>query len=154
MPARSNDRGLDAADEGAPLNASFETSPAPREWWKDFFNGLAVEFWREAVPPEVTLGEVEFLWKHLRLTAGARVLDVPCGAGRLAIPLARRGARVTGVDVSAEFLDAAREEASRANADAAWIHADMRELPRGDSNRFDAAFCFGNSFGYLDDSGN
>jgi len=139
------------------LNASFETSPAPREWWKDFFNGLAVEFWREAVPPEVTLGEVEFLWKHLRLTAGARVLDVPCGAGRLAIPLARRGARVTGVDVSAEFLAAAREGAGPAGAGAAWIQADMRELPRGGASGdagFDAAFCFGNSFGYLDDAGN
>jgi SAM-dependent methyltransferase len=85
------------------------------------------------------------------------VLDVPCGAGRLAIPLARRGARVTGVDVSAEFLAAAREEAARTGADAAWIQADMRELPRGGdggSAGFDAAFCFGNSFGYLDDAGN
>jgi SAM-dependent methyltransferase len=90
------------------------------------------------------------------LTADARVLDVPCGAGRLAIPLARRGARVTGVDVSAEFLAAAREEASRAGEAAAWIQADMREPARaGDAGvGFDAAFCFGNSFGYLDDAGN
>jgi len=138
------------------LNAS-NVSPgsvAPTDWWKDFFTGLAVEFWRAAVPAEATEREVEFLWRRLRLSPRSRVLDVPCGAGRLAIPLARRGARVTGVDVSAEFLDAAREEAARANADADWIHADMRDLPRGESNRFDAAFCFGNSFGYLDDSGN
>jgi SAM-dependent methyltransferase len=138
------------------LNASKASpvSPAPTDWWKDFFTGLAVEFWRAAVPADATEAEVEFLWRHLRLDRGSRVLDVPCGAGRLAIPLALRGARATGVDVSAEFLDGAREEASRAGADrgVAWIRADMRDLPRGAA--FDAVFCFGNSFGYLDDGGN
>ncbi|HEX4438440.1 MAG TPA: methyltransferase domain-containing protein [Thermoanaerobaculia bacterium] len=127
-------------------------SIAPTDWWKDFFAGLAVEFWRVAMPEEATLREVDFLWKHLRLAPGARVLDVPCGAGRLAIPLARRGVRVTGVDVSAEFLTAARDAATGAKAEATWIHADMRDLPAGAG--FDAAFCFGNSFGYLDDAGN
>ena len=127
-------------------------SNAPADWWKDFFQGLAVELWRVAMPEEATRREVDFLWKHLRLAPGARVLDVPCGAGRLAVPLALRGARVTGVDVSDEFLAAAREEAADAKVAADWIRADMRELPARDA--FDAAFCFGNSFGYLDEDGN
>src|SRR5262249_38980136 len=124
----------------------------PIDWHESFFTGLAVEFWRVAVPPEATEREAEFLWRHLRLAAGNRVLDVPCGAGRLAIPLALRGALMTGIDSSREFLAAAREAAASAGADAAWIQADMRAIPRGAS--FDAAFCFGNSFGYLDEAGN
>ena len=53
------------------------------DWWKHFFSGLAVDFWRTVVPPEATRADVDFLWTHLRLAPGARVLDVPCGAGRL-----------------------------------------------------------------------
>jgi SAM-dependent methyltransferase len=127
-------------------------APAPSDWWKHFFNGLAVDFWRAVVPPEATRADVDFLWTHLRLSPGARVLDVPCGAGRLTLPLAERGCMMTGVDVSQEFLDAARSAATERGLTAAFLQADMREPPR--DGAFDAAFCFGNSFGYLDDAGN
>jgi SAM-dependent methyltransferase len=58
--------------------------------------------------------------------------------------LARQGARVTGVDISAGFL----EEARRSASDVDWIQSDMRNLPW--TSRFDAAYCWGNSFGYFD----
>ena len=35
---------------------------------------------------------------------GAEILDLPCGYGRLAIPLARKGFEITGIDISEEFL--------------------------------------------------
>ena len=50
-------------------------------WWKDFFDGLIVEFWQAVVPEETTRAEAKFLEEHLRLGPGSRVLDVPCGAG-------------------------------------------------------------------------
>lgn len=121
------------------------------EWWKDFFNGLVVDFWRAAVPPETTRAEAEFLEHRLALTAGTRVLDVPCGAGRHAIELAARGCRVTGVDISKEFLDAARTAARERGVDIEWRRSDMRDLPW--EGVFDAAFCGGSSFGYLGDAG-
>jgi SAM-dependent methyltransferase len=127
-------------------------SPAPSEWWASFFSGLAVEFWRAAVPEEATRAEADFLWRHLRLSPSAAVLDVPCGAGRLTVPLAERGGAMTGVDISEEFLAAARERARGSSASIEWRRSDMRDLPW--TGRFDAAFCFGNSFGYLDDAGN
>lgn len=40
--------------------------------------------------------------------SGVRILDVACGQGRVARQLARRGARVTGIDISASLLDKAR----------------------------------------------
>lgn len=121
------------------------------EWWKDFFTGLVVDFWRAAVPPETTTAEVRFLEQRLALVPGSRVLDVPCGAGRHAVELAARGCRVTGVDVSEEFLAAARNEARQRGLEIAWRQSDMRDLPR--EGEFDAAFCGGSSFGYLGDEG-
>jgi len=125
---------------------------APVDWFEDFFAGLAVEFWRVVVPEAATAEEAAFLWRHLALSSGSRVLDVPCGHGRLSLPLAARGCVVTGVDLSREFLKAAGEESRRAGVPIAWRRSDMRRLPFRGS--FDAAFCMGNSFGYLDDAGN
>lgn len=122
------------------------------EWWKDFFSGLIVEFWRAAIPEETTRAEADFLEKHLGLTTGSRVLDVPCGAGRHAVELASRGYELTGVDISAEFLDAARASAVERDVPIGWRQAEMRDLPW--SSEFDAAYCAGSSFGFFDDEGN
>lgn len=121
------------------------------QWWKTFFSGLMVDFWRAVIPEETTRAEADFLERHLRLSRGSRVLDVPCGAGRLAIDLAARGCRVTGVDISSDFLDAAREAARERNVSIEWKQAEMRQLPWRD--QFDAAYCAGSSFGFLEDDG-
>jgi len=121
------------------------------EWWKDFFDGLIVEFWQAVVPEETTRAEADFLEKHLRLEPGSRVLDVPCGAGRHATELAARGYRLTGVDISADFLDAARASALERNVTVDWRQAEMRDLPW--ESEFDAAYCAGSSFGFLGDEG-
>jgi SAM-dependent methyltransferase len=52
--------------------------------------------------------------------------------------------RMTGVDISAGFLD----EALRNAPGIEWIRGDMRNLPW--KGRFDSAYCWGNSFGYFD----
>ena len=125
---------------------------APSDWWNDFFSGLVVDFWRTALPEEVTVAETDFLDRHLKVSAGGRLLDVPCGHGRLAIELAARGYRVTGVDLSAELLEAARADAAARGIAVTWRESDMRDLSFPEP--FDAAFCAGSSFGYFDDSGN
>lgn len=125
---------------------------APSNWYERFFSGLTVEFWRAITSEEATRAEAAFLQKHLRLSPGSRVLDAPCGAGRLSLALAAGGSIVTGVDISAEFLAAARQSCEERSLDVSWRQSDMRDLPW--PNQFDAAFCFGNSFGYLEDDGN
>ena len=122
----------------------------PSNWWENFFEGVAVDLWLQALPPEHTEREAEFLARTLAVPPGAELLDVPCGAGRLALALAQRGYQVTGVDWSLEFLNHARSSDTRHNV--TWERRDMRDLPW--RARFDGAFCFGNSFGYLDDEGN
>jgi len=122
------------------------------EWWSRFFTGPAVEFWRRALPPDHTAAEAVFLEGALGLRPGSRVIDVPCGHGRIALELAARGARVSGIDISEEAIAIARGEAAARGLDAVFEVGDMRDLPF--EAELDAVFCFGNSFGYLDDAGN
>ena len=119
-----------------------------RRWYEDFFRGVALDFWRLAATPEQTRLEADFLEKTLGVKPGARVLDVPCGLGRHSLELSARGARMTGVDLSEEAIDAARRAGKERRLEIDWRRADMRDLPG--RAEFDAAFCFGNSFGYID----
>ena len=81
-----------------------------------------------------------------------RVLDSPCGHGRIANGLAERGYRVTGIDYTELFLERARADAEARGVDVAYVHGDMRELPwRGE---FDAIVNWFTSFGYFSDEQN
>jgi len=121
------------------------------KWYENFFQGIALEMWRKAVSPEQTRLEVDFLQRALRLQPGSHVLDVPCGVGRHSLELSSRGCRMTGVDQSLEMIEEARAGAVAGGLAIEWRNADMRDLAR--QSEFDAAFCFGNSFGYLDADG-
>jgi len=113
-------------------------------WQSSFFRGVALELWRRIIPPEMTAAEVDFLERTLHAGPGAHLLDVPCGAGRHALELARRGYRATGVDSSEESIAQARA----ASETIPWALRDMCDLPW--ESEFAGAYCFGNSFGYLD----
>ncbi|MGI9601612.1 MAG: class I SAM-dependent methyltransferase [Acidimicrobiales bacterium] len=81
-----------------------------------------------------TQQEVDFLVDQLGIGEGSRVLDVGCGPGRHALALAERGISVTGVDISAPFIELARAEAP---ANARFEQLDARRLPF--EGEFDAA---------------
>ena len=121
-------------------------------WWENFFHGVALDFWRAAISDEQTLAEANFIARHLQLSSDAKVLDVPCGGGRISFELAKRGLQMTGVDMASEFIDEARAKSDGKGGSIDWQQRDMRDLPW--PAKFDGAFCFGNSFGYLDDRGN
>lgn len=119
------------------------------DWQTSFFTGIALESWWRAVTPAWTESDVEFLASTLEVQPGNRILDVPCGNGRHSIALARRGARVTGIDLAEENVAEARRLSG--DVEVEWRISDMRELPF--DAEFSGAFCFGNSFGYLDRKG-
>jgi SAM-dependent methyltransferase len=121
-------------------------------WWENFFHGVTLDFWRAAMSDEQTRVEADFIEKQLRLALKAKILDVPCGNGRLSIQLAGRGFQLTGVDLAKEFIDEAKRSPLTDGVHIKWREGDMRDLPW--AGEFDGAFCFGNSFGYLDDAEN
>ena len=113
-------------------------------WQENFFRDVALDAWRHVTTPEMTRPEVDFLVRALNADAGAQLLDVPCGNGRHAIELAGRGYKMTGLDLSEEFIAEAR---AATPLPVRWVQGDMRSLPW--VSEFDGAYCFGNSFGYL-----
>ncbi|WP_214401833.1 class I SAM-dependent methyltransferase [Pseudonocardia lacus] len=127
------------------------TTDSLSAWYADFFTELPNAFWRAAVPAEATAAEVDFLQRATGLPPGGRVLDVACGSGRHALVLARRGHRVTGLDVSTEAVGFARAAAAAEGLALDLRVGDMRALPA--DVRADLAICMGNAFGYLDHEG-
>jgi cyclopropane fatty-acyl-phospholipid synthase-like methyltransferase len=81
------------------------------------------------------------------LAPGSAVLDLPCGPGRHVVPLAARGFRVTGVDLSEAYLRQARARLAARDLDAELVRADMRRF--SGVARFDLALNLYTSFGYF-----
>ena len=78
--------------------------------------------------------------------AGGRILDAGCGTGTLALALATRGHRVTGIDFSEPMLEAARRKDGR--HEVTWRQADVTAFDLGES--FDAAVCVADTLNHLE----
>jgi SAM-dependent methyltransferase len=112
-------------------------------------------FWTEIYPfefsdPVIDAGVAQ-VDRALALSgaAGGAALDLACGPGRHAVPLARRGFRVTAVDLSSFLLAKARARAAAASATVEFVQADMRQFVR--AGAFDLAVSLFTSFGYFED---
>ncbi len=77
-------------------------------------------------------GALEF-FARLEITPGARVLDVGCGAGQLALPAARAGAIVTGVDIATNLIEQARARAEAEGLVIRFDEGDAEQLPYADA---------------------
>lgn len=96
--------------------------------------------------------EVGKIVDFLYLPEGSAVVDLGCGRGRHAIPMARRGYRVTGVDISESMLRMARRRAEREGVSVEWVKEDMRTFLR--DGAYDLVMSLFTSFGYFDDAEN
>lgn len=74
------------------------------------------------------------LVKFAQVRPGEAVLDVGTGTGVVAITAARAGARVTGLDLTPELLEAARENALIARQNVVWTEGDAERLPYPDAS--------------------
>jgi SAM-dependent methyltransferase len=68
------------------------------------------------------------------IAEGDRVLDIACGSGNAAIPAAKIGAEVTGLDLVPELLEAGRETAAEVGVEIKWIEGDAEQVPFEDGS--------------------
>ena len=112
-------------------------------WFESFFETDEWLLLATTIEPERTEREAAFVAEQL--SPGDRVLDLACGTGRIAAPLADRGFDVAGFDISERALALARQ----ALPDADLRRGDMRELPWPDAS-FDAVINLWTAFGYFE----
>jgi SAM-dependent methyltransferase len=88
--------------------------------------------------------------EHFYLQAGGtgrRVLELACGTGRFALPLAISGADVLGGDLSETMLTRARSAAAESGLGATFVRVDMRDFHLG--RMFDFVIVAANSLMHL-----
>lgn len=71
---------------------------------------------------------------RLDIQPGMKVLDVACGTGNSAIPAARRGAKVTGIDIVPNLLEQARARAKAAGVEVQFDEGDAEQLAFPDAS--------------------
>jgi SAM-dependent methyltransferase len=101
---------------------------ARRQGWEGWDEYAPFYDWENA--RTVARRDVAF-WQRLALAQEGPVLELGCGTGRIAVPVARAGAVVIGIDRSAEMLARARQRLRRARLleRARLVRGDIRALP-------------------------
>jgi 2-polyprenyl-3-methyl-5-hydroxy-6-metoxy-1,4-benzoquinol methylase len=107
-----------------------------KQWYESLFEDFGEKYEKE-VYTRGTLGECDFIEKEINFNKQLNILDIGCGTGRHSLELARRGYRLTGIDLSNSMLDRAREQARSQNLRIDFHVQDARKLSF--ANEFDLA---------------
>ena len=121
----------------------------PQEWWESYFDAQYMLEYEPIFSPARDRADVARLIEILGLSAGERLLDVPCGQGRHAHLLAEAGFDVTGLDYSKHLLDIAKKRGT--GTALRYVQGDMRTLPAKWTGRFAAVLNLFTSFGFFFD---
>jgi SAM-dependent methyltransferase len=119
------------------------------QWYKTYFGVDYLYHIEPVLTLERTQREVDGIVNLLALPQGSSILDLCCGHGRHAVPLAQQGYKVTGQDLSEVFLREAEKAAQTQGVKIHWVHSDMRNIPY--EHEFDAVINMFTAFGYLED---
>ena len=138
MPSESIPRAAGAPPRGPAWSEDPLTARARAVWTGGDFLPIARSF---------APGAEEFI-ARLALRPGESVLDVACGTGNLALPAARAGARVAGIDIAPNLIAEARLEARAAGLVIAFEIGDAEALPYVDGQFDTTVTMFGAMFAY------
>jgi SAM-dependent methyltransferase len=117
------------------------------DWWTEFFDVRYLSLWGPTLEGKDGEAEARQVTQLAGVVPPGRILDVPCGFGRVSKPLAELGFQVVGVDLSPDMIAEGRRRCD--GLDVELIEGDMRELPV--EGTFDAILCLFSSIGYSGD---
>ena len=99
-----------------------------KQWYEKLFENYAHKYDKECFV-QGTMGECDFIEEEIKHDRSLKIIDIGCGTGRHAIELTKRGYNVTGVDLSGDQINRAREKAEEAGVTIDFQIQDARNLP-------------------------
>src|SRR5437016_2912132 len=124
------------------MNAQLSPTPDPFLQFKQ----AQKQGWASFGPLEaLTIPQAARLVRHAKVGSADRVLDVACGTGVVSITAARLGAQATGLDLTPELLQRARENARISQVEVEFHEGDAESLPFADAS-FDVVL---SQFGHI-----
>lgn len=113
-----------------------------------YFDGYYKDIWKNIIPAELTIREVDFIQQHFKIQPGSRVLDIMCGYGRHAIALGKKGVEVTAVDNLNEYIAEIKTTAAEESLPVKAVRSDIIKYEA--DGLYDLALCMGNSLCFFD----
>jgi len=98
-----------------------------KQWYELLFENYGRRYDRESFA-QGTGGECDFIEQEINYDTDSKILDIGCGTGRHSIELAKRGYRVTGIDLSESMLTRAKEKAGEQKVHVDFKKADARNV--------------------------
>ena len=115
-----------------------------KQWYEELFENYALKY-DDEVYTKGTIDECDFIEKEINYNKEIKILDIGCGTGRHSRELAKRGYKVTGIDLSESLLNRAKEIAAKDRLNINFQKQDARALTF--SNEYDLAIMLcGGSF--------
>jgi SAM-dependent methyltransferase len=99
-----------------------------KQWYETLFENYGLKYDHE-IFTQGTMGECDFIEAEIGYDKQVRILDIGCGTGRHSIELAKRGYRITGIDLSDSLLKRAKEKATGQKVKTDFQKCDARDLP-------------------------
>ena len=104
------------------------TTTRSNPWFVDAFDRTWLRLYAHRNEDEAQAAAPHIV-RHLRVRAGASILDVACGAGRYCRALASRGMRMVGIDLSPSLIEVARERSLLLPGTPQYHQGDARNMP-------------------------
>lgn len=125
--------------------------PQLQDWLKSFYEvEVLADLLLERSNSDELHNTLQFLQKHLSIQPGDTVFDQGCGIGSISIPLAKKGIRVIGVDLSQNYIERAKKQVQENDLSCDYRCANALDFVS--KTPCDAAWNWFTSFGYhLDD---